>query len=124
MKRRRIQLVAASIPAYNTSISVKADLDQNYTHIVGIGASTLSPDTTIIENSKVSGQELLADDFEITMLKANNSVSPNDRFLDLHPMKSAGKSLELKLKDMEGVNGQYPKQLTFYVILEREEKDS
>lgn len=119
MKERKIQPFTVTVNSATEIGSANPELDRNYTNLVGIGVSqNINMPKGLILSASLAGTEVLADNFEVGMIKASENVAPNERYLSLNPMPSAGKKFELKFQE-NGTAGPYPKTVTFYLVLEK-----
>jgi len=80
---------------------VKENLDNDYSHLVGISISDIfCSDKSILELVKVKGVDLLPDKFEAIHIMSSKHIAPNKRFYTLfEPVETRGDEIVIKFSD-------------------------
>ena len=120
MKQTKIQVIEKQVEQANQLVKITDELDFGYKKLTGIGMlSNFSGLKGVIQQSSVSGSELLPKNFEAAFISSNAFVDPNKRFFTLHGFEAEGNKIELEYKDNDGAPA-YPFTLRIYLRLEND----
>jgi len=126
MKLTKYQIIKVKVDSHGQSVKFSAETDKLYQKVQGIYVS-LPKDTSHFGSTlelRIAEQEIFPDGFETKLLAANQSSSPNERFV----MFDKDEEIEAKGSHLEGrfVDGgfddgsTFPYTLNIYLKLKNE----
>jgi len=102
MKKQEFTIQTIDMQISSSDIhEVKENLDNDYSHLVGISISDIfCSDKSILDLVKVKGVDLLPDKFEAIHIMSSKHIAPNKRFYTLfEPVETRGDEIVIKFSD-------------------------
>ena len=102
MKKQEFTIQTIDMQISSSDIhEVKENLDNDYSHLVGISISDIfCSDKSILELIKVKGVDLLPDKFEAIHIMSSKHIAPNKRFYTLfEAVETNGDEIVIKFSD-------------------------